>query len=212
MEDQSQAINELALALSKTQGLLKPIFKDNAVSFDSKSANSKIKYKYADLADVLDSCRETLSQHELAVMQTMKNLDNNLTLVTTLAHSSGQWIKSFLPLIKTDNPQALGSSITYMRRYALCAILSIAPEDDDGREAMIESAKSNYETIEKKMLDFLTKYPEEDHLPIRAYLQKYCDYWKKDMIKTLSEYDKDVFENDFNKWKKKQLEKNTNSE
>jgi hypothetical protein len=129
---QSECIEKLASALIKVQANV-----DNVVK---KSSNPFFKSKYADLATIWDSIRKPLSDAGLVVVQTMgPGLDGQqaITIVTTLIHTSGQWIEGFLimPLIKTD-PQAVGSAITYGRRYALTAMLGIAPEDDDGEAAM----------------------------------------------------------------------------
>jgi hypothetical protein len=59
-----------------------------------------------------------------------------VTMTTMLIHASGQWVActgTFRPT-KAD-PQGLGSCITYARRYQLCAIVGISPEDDDGNAA-----------------------------------------------------------------------------
>jgi hypothetical protein len=59
-----------------------------------------------------------------------------LILVTTLAHSSGEFVIGEYPVIPVKNdPQGYGSAITYARRYALSAMLSVAAEDDDGEAA-----------------------------------------------------------------------------
>jgi hypothetical protein len=65
-------------------------------------------------------------------------------------HTSGEWLRSIFPLNaqaskQTNEMQALGSGITYLRRYALCAMLGIAQEDDDGVKAapVYEAPKSN---------------------------------------------------------------------
>ena len=58
-------------------------------------------------------------------------------MITTLAHSSGEWIKSITPILARDeSAQAQGSGITYARRYALAAIVGIAQIDDDGEAAV----------------------------------------------------------------------------
>jgi hypothetical protein len=66
--------------------------------------------------------------------------DKSPVLVTLLTHTSGEWIKSEFPIKaqpsgKTNEMQALGSGITYLRRYAICSMLGIAQEDDDGSSA-----------------------------------------------------------------------------
>jgi hypothetical protein len=59
-----------------------------------------------------------------------------LVVVTTLFHSSGQWISSELPMIPRDaSPQGMGSALTYGRRYGLCPLIGIAQVDDDGNQA-----------------------------------------------------------------------------
>lgn len=118
---------ELAGALAAVQGQL------GGVAKTSKGYN----YQYADLATVWDSIRKPLSENGLAVVQTTDNDDNgNPIIITTLIHTSGEWISGRLVVkpVKPD-PQALGSAITYGRRYALMAIVGVAPADDDGAEA-----------------------------------------------------------------------------
>lgn len=125
---QSEAINELAAALAKAQGQITGALKD--------SANPYFKSKYADLASCWDACRKPLSDNGLAVLQTTEEKDGHLYVVTTLAHSSGQWIKGWLPVkAKDDGPQAQGSGLTYARRYALAAIVGLAQIDDDAEAA-----------------------------------------------------------------------------
>lgn len=122
--NQSEQINELASALSKAQASIQPAIKD--------SLNPFFKSKYADLPSIWNACKEALTQNGLAVIQTMDASSGQLMLITTLAHSSGQWIRSSLPINPTKNdPQALGSAITYMRRYSLAAIAGVTTDDDD---------------------------------------------------------------------------------
>lgn len=133
---QSESINELMGALAKAQGVMSGAAKD--------SSNPFFKSRYADLSSIWNACREALSQHALCVSQTMNvDEDGNMVIVTTLAHSSGQWIRSYLPIKITPEPgkkinelQVLGSALTYLRRYALAAIVGVCPdEDDDGNSA-----------------------------------------------------------------------------
>jgi hypothetical protein len=71
------------------------------------------------------------------VIQTTRVSDEEQVIVVTrLAHTSGEWIEGELavPVSKAD-AQGYGSALTYARRYGLCAITGIAPEDDDGNAA-----------------------------------------------------------------------------
>lgn len=125
----SQEIGELAGALSKAQGAVHGAVKG--------AENPFFKSRYADLAQVWDACREQLASNNLAVIQTTEPHPDGVVVVTTLAHSSGQWIKGKLLVrpMKAD-PQAMGSAITYGRRYALAAMVGIAQVDDDAESAM----------------------------------------------------------------------------
>jgi hypothetical protein len=128
MSEQSEQINELAGALAKAQGKITGALKD--------SANPFFKSKYADLASVWDACRAALSENGLAVIQLTESDDSGVYVVTTLAHSSGQWVRSRLRLTPKDStPQGMGSAITYGRRYALAAMVGVAQVDDDGNAA-----------------------------------------------------------------------------
>jgi hypothetical protein len=86
-------------------------------------------YNYSTLADVWAACRPLLHANGLAVTQTMQR---DGAVVTTLLHTSGEWISGELLLTpEVDNAQGRGSAITYARRYSLAAILGIVSDDDD---------------------------------------------------------------------------------
>lgn len=125
---QSENINELAAALAKAQGQIEGAKKD--------SANPFFKSTYADLASVWDACRKQLSDNGLSIIQCPEEAENGIAIETMLLHSSGQWKSGryVIPVAKND-AQAMGSAITYGRRYALAAMVGIAPEDDDGNAA-----------------------------------------------------------------------------
>jgi len=88
------------------------------------------------LSAVLSAGREALSKNDLAVIQTTEPSDAGIVVITTLAHKSGEWIRGKLCMTPVKNdPQGIGSCITYARRYALSAIVGIAQVDDDGNTA-----------------------------------------------------------------------------
>lgn len=131
--DQSPELGELFAALAKAQGMMTGAKKD--------SANPFFKSKYADLHQVWEAVREPLSANILSVIQTTRRTENGLEIVTTLGHGSGQWMRSYTPVkAMKDDPQAMGSAITYARRYALAAICGVAQMDDDGESAMNRGA------------------------------------------------------------------------
>ncbi|WP_440220907.1 ERF family protein [Dietzia sp. MNB45] len=122
---------ELYAALVKFQGSCPNVEK-------TKTANAgKYGYSYADLGIIRDTIRKPLEQAGLAVIQHLDGgRDEWTVLTTTLVHTSGQSISSRLDIAtKQKTAQELGSLYTYMKRYALGAILGIATEDDDDGQA-----------------------------------------------------------------------------
>lgn len=127
----SESIGKLAEALSLAQAEFKPALKD--------SKNPFFKSNYADFSSVVDASRAALTKHGLAVIQgtsVVEEIGGIFFLRTVLAHKSGEWIGSLYPLkpIK-DDPQGMGSCITYAKRYAYAAICGVVTEDDDGEAA-----------------------------------------------------------------------------
>ena len=151
---QSESIAALAAALSKAQADITGALKD--------SSNPFFKSKYADLASCWDACRKQLAANNLAVIQTTEVTEAGTVLVTTLAHSSGEWMRGTLPVVTKDNgPQAQGSGITYARRYALAAIVGLAQIDDDAEAAQ---ARNKLVQTDPKVLDQIAACDSTDAL------------------------------------------------
>lgn len=133
----SEATSEIFAAFAKFQGEL-----SNATK--SKAGHG---YKYADLAQCIETAREPLLNNGLAVTQLMGQSESGATLTTMLTHSSGQWIRDSFVMEKAvlqggggKNPaQAMGATITYMRRYSYTAIIGMTQEDEDA--ANVREAK-----------------------------------------------------------------------
>lgn len=125
----SEQINEIGASLALAQRQMKGAKKD--------AANPFFKSKYADLAAVAAACMDALNDQGIAVVQAPSTLaDGSVSVETMLLHKSGQWMSEVVTgKPKDDGPQALGSVITYLRRYALAAFAGVAPEDDDAEAA-----------------------------------------------------------------------------
>lgn len=96
---------------------------------------SAVRY-YADLATVVETVRPVLAKHGLSYLQGCSDGDKTVTITTRLLHRSGEWIEDSLSMPTGQNTaQAVGSALSYGRRYSLMAILGLAPEDDDGAAA-----------------------------------------------------------------------------
>jgi hypothetical protein len=101
--------------------------------------NPYFKSKYAPLESILPAIKSPLKESGLVFFQAPTYLgDNTPALGTTLIDiESGEKIETIVPLILAkQDPQGVGSAITYMRRYSLVAILGLnCDEDDDGNAA-----------------------------------------------------------------------------
>lgn len=120
----SESIKELAQALAKAQSQIEGAKKD--------ASNPFFKSKYADLSSVWAACREPLTKNGLSIIQS-GSIENGVQHLTTLlCHASGEWISSEMILKPMkDDLQALGSALSYLRRYSLSAIVGVVAEDDD---------------------------------------------------------------------------------
>jgi len=126
----SENINELAIALSKTQATMKPA--------PMNATNPFLKNKYADLGAVIETSRGVLASNGLSVSQLVGGLGDEISVTTVLMHTSGQWLESTVSMSVGEErgksaAQVAGSIITYLRRYSLASILGMyADEDTDG--------------------------------------------------------------------------------
>jgi len=138
---------ELFLALSKMQSELTGAFK----------ATSGHGYYYADLSKCIQTAQEPLANNGLAVIQLLNETEKGTEIETILTHESGGFISSSFLMAQAvlmggggKNPaQAMGASITYMRRYAYSAIIGLAQTDDD---ACNVTAKPKVTTIDANQI------------------------------------------------------------
>ena len=141
----SQSLDKLAAALSKAQALFQPAAKNKT--------NPHLKSKYADLVSVTEAVKKPLSDNGLSYVQLMEGDKADITCITTLMHTSGQWIASRLTMHSKDTtPQAMGSAITYARRYGLSAMLGIVTDEEDDGEASQPKEAKNAATSDYKRI------------------------------------------------------------
>lgn len=136
--EKSEQIDQLAAALANAQGKIRGASKD--------SSNPFYRSKYADLESCWDAIRDAFTENGLAVAQPVSLTDGAVTVTTILLHTSGQWMSERMTMtpmrqgkggewVKAEDPQSLGSCITYNRRYSLQAMTGLTPIDDDGNAA-----------------------------------------------------------------------------
>ena len=139
----SEATDALSKALAAAQGEMK-----NATL---NRVNPHFKNRYADLAAIRDAVVPAMSKHGLAVTQTTDMTEAGFFLTTRVAHESGQWMESVYPLAVNPNPQAMGSQLTYARRYSLSAIAGISADEDDDAEIAVANKNGNGAVLNGKV-------------------------------------------------------------
>jgi hypothetical protein len=128
--------SNLATALIAAKLKFKPILKTKT--------NPHYKSKYACLDSILEAISEALATSGLLLIQPTEIDNGTPVLKTILIHAStGDRFESILPLPVLTDPQKLGSALTYYRRYGICNLLAISPdEDDDGRSCSTSKPES----------------------------------------------------------------------
>lgn len=121
----SQTLSKLAVSLVKAQAAIGAAKKS--------SANPFFKSNYSSLAEVIETVKEPLNKNGLSFLQVV----NKDVVETVILHESGEFIsgKTSIVVSKASDPQAMGSAITYAKRYGLQALLGVPSEDDDGNAA-----------------------------------------------------------------------------
>lgn len=159
----SAGIGQLAAAMAKAQAELRNPPKD--------SVNPHFKSRYADLATVRDVVMPVLAKHGLAVVQMPCDLGDHPALMTLLTHASGEWLESTMRTRPTKNdPQGMGSAITYARRYSLQSLAGVAADDDDdgaaGSRPVAHNAPTAHHTanpaLRAKITQALAQAPNAD--------------------------------------------------
>ncbi len=131
MHRSSPSIASLAAALAKAQAELVNPEKSLVATIRSEGTRGQERsFRYAPLSSGLDIVRKTLSQHEIAALQTtaIDQAAGTVNLTTVLAHASGEWIASDWPVCAvadTATPRRMGAALTYARRYALFTLVGL---------------------------------------------------------------------------------------
>ena len=104
--------------------------------------NPHFKSRYLTLQTLIEGVRPILARHNLALLQPVTADANSVTVTTMLLHASGAQFDSALTLTATGpaTPQALGSLISYARRYGAGSLLGIVSDPDADDDANAASA------------------------------------------------------------------------
>lgn len=210
-----QMSDKCDIVLSK---LMKAKQEIGTVKKDSK--NPFHKSNYASLNAYIDASEVHLIENGLILIQAGNGSFLEPIIIATLVHpESGQWIKSYLPILnpKLDS-QGLGASVTYMRRYSIATLLGLVSEDDDGetasgrgkydqqkkKAAPVEKPEVNQDEDAELLKKLLEMFDKEDQYLVMEYMKvvsKHFEWSQTECVKKFLE-DNDLI-NKFMKWKNK---------
>lgn len=129
---ESPETGQIASALVSALSRLRNPPRNRSVEVSTRGGG-KYAFRYATLDKILDLARPVLAAEGLVLFQPIStNEKGGLVLVTRLLHRSGEWMETSIPLpAPGGDPQSFGSAVTYLRRYAVTALLGIASDEDD---------------------------------------------------------------------------------
>lgn len=138
---------ELYKAINCVQKELSPL--------DKSADNPYFESKYIPLSGILLKLNPLLVKHSLIMIQSVERDQDGDYLLTKIIHTnSGETLDSKLYLkIDKTSMQALGSAITYARRYSISPIFGVIEKDDDGEQA------ENFQNFERNKKPLATSKP-----------------------------------------------------
>jgi hypothetical protein len=189
MEDTNSQVNKIYPAFIKAQAEFESVQKDGTVKAESKTGAITRNYSYATISSVISMIKPVLAKYNLAVIQLIKNsnFEKHITIETRLIHDSGQEIVTeySMPVKEVEkknwvngqnvteyryiDSQALGSAITYARRYALTSFFGLSTEDDDGQLASKKDEQVKDFKQDEKPPKFVDK-PKQEVKPVEPVL------------------------------------------
>ena len=101
------------------------------------AVNPHFKSRYADLSAVLEAVLPALNKHGLGLLYRVHDCDVGVRLEAVVIHTSGEELSSgilHLPVAKNDS-QAVGSALSYGKRYLATGLFALQTADDDGNAA-----------------------------------------------------------------------------
>ena len=183
-----QARKDYNAAMAQFQTIPLKILKDRKVSYTT--SKGKVAYSHASLAGAVEAITVELSKWGLSKSWRLQQGDNRITVTCQIAHALGHKEETSLYANADDSGsknaiQAIGSTVSYLERYTLLAILGLATHDQDddglGADKPEETIDENKLKIIKNLLIEL-KANEADFLKYLG-IEKLEDMPKASFIK-----------------------------
>lgn len=176
MIERSKEFGDIAKALLKAQPYIESALKTKEGHYG----------KYAELVEVMSVIKKPLNAQGILVIQAVdiarsENGDDKTIVITSLIHAdTSQYFSSNTPVLckQVNDPTALGSGITYAKRFGLQAIGVIPSEDDDGKAAARAEAaiKPDVTDDQQKIIDVICEKmpPKEGFAPDGKSIANLC--------------------------------------
>ena len=157
--NRSESIVKIAQALVKAQSKM-----GNAVK-DSK--NPFYRSSYADLNSVREACMPALNAEGISIIQPTTVIEGKLYVETVLLHESGEFVSGLYEVVvaKQNDPQALGSAISYSRRYGLQSMVNVGSTDDDGEAASNRQTQQSSQRVVTESKPVVTQQKPVENVP-----------------------------------------------
>ncbi len=178
------------------------------------STNPFHKSSYASLGAYIEASEQHLTKNGLILVQAVNGTFSQPMIIATLLHpESGQWIKSYMPILNPKNDsQGLGASVTYMRRYSIATLLGLVAEDDDGETASgrgkfdkgPKKATTEPQNVDENLKKLLAMFDKEDKFLIQEYIKTVATHFEWSEAACIAKFleEKDLMVK-FNNWKAK---------
>jgi len=166
-------------------------FREKAPAIAKTRAGHNI--KYAGLSESIEAIQPLLSQFGLSHQWKTKQDGNQISVECTVTHRMGHSESTSLSSAPDTSGsknaiQAIGSTVSYLERYTLYAILGLSSRemDDDGKGAGKPEVETITETQAKDLLALIAE--------VKADVAKFCTYYKVNAVTGLpaAKYDQAV--------------------
>jgi hypothetical protein len=135
--------NNIAIKFARAVAAVQPVAKTK-----SAKVSDTFQYRYATLGDTLEAVKKACDTEGLAVAQTITEHGDRMQMMTQIIDlETGDTLTFGGPVFPVKGePQALGSALTYLRRYSLTTPFCLNVEDDDGAQAQRAAVAPTHRT------------------------------------------------------------------
>jgi hypothetical protein len=120
-------------------------FQKKVKAIEKNATNPFYKSAYFDINSLIETIKPILNELELVIIQPLKVIDGKNILSTKIIDDTKVLAESEIIIPDIQDPQKIGSAITYYRRYSLQSLLLLEAEDTDGNDLIPASVSKGYQ-------------------------------------------------------------------